>query len=320
MDARLRARGDLAAGDDRLPARPARARPHLRAAAGGGQAPGPVGRAPAARARWPGLRPGQARPHARDPRDVAVRAQRVRQPGARLGQLGDPRAGRHRRAEGALAASAAGRRPEVRLLDDRARERRLGPDRAAHARRARRRRLGPQRPQVVLLERVDRRLPHRHGGHRPRRAPPPARLDVRRAGRHARRHHRARRADDGAPRRVLRQARQPRRDPLRGRAPRPRGAAGGGRCRLPHRPAPSRPRAHPPLHALAGRISPRVRHALRARDLPLRAGRRAGREADGPELDRGLGRADAGGTAHDAPRRVGDGHAGRRRPRARTSR
>ena len=34
-------------------------------------------------------------PHARDPGHVAVRAQRVRQPGARLGQLGDPRAGGH---------------------------------------------------------------------------------------------------------------------------------------------------------------------------------------------------------------------------------
>ena len=62
----------------------------------------------------------------------------------------------------------------------------LGPDRAAHARRARRRRLGPQRPQVVLLERLDRRLPDRHGGDRSRRAAPPARVDVHRAGRHAR--------------------------------------------------------------------------------------------------------------------------------------
>ncbi len=36
---------------------------------------------------------------------------------------------------------------------------------------ARRRRVGHQRPQVVLLERVGRGLPDRHGGHRPRRAP-----------------------------------------------------------------------------------------------------------------------------------------------------
>ena len=220
----------------------------------------------AARPRRAGLRPGQARPHARDPGLVAVRAQRLRQPGARLGQLRGPRAGRHRRAEGALAAPAAGGRPQVGLLDDRARDRGLGPDRAAHARRARRRRLGPQRPQVVLLERLDRRLPHRHGGHRARRPTPPARLDVHRAGRHPGRDDRPRRGDDGAPGRVLRQARQPRRDPLRGRPPRPRGAAGGGRRRLPHRPAPPRPRAHPSLHALAGRVAARLRHALRARD------------------------------------------------------
>ena len=112
--------------------RPSRAGPHLRAAAGGGQAPRAVGRAPSARPRRPGLRPGQARPHARDPGLVAVRAQRLRQPGARLGQLRGPRAGRHRRAEGALAAPAAGGRPQVGLLDDRARERGLGPDRDAH--------------------------------------------------------------------------------------------------------------------------------------------------------------------------------------------
>ena len=86
---------------------------------------------------------------------VAVRAQRVRQCQAPdSGNSRDPRAGRHARAEGALAAPAARRRPEVGLLDDRARHRRLGPDAAADARRARRRRLGHQRPQVVHLERA----------------------------------------------------------------------------------------------------------------------------------------------------------------------
>src|SRR6476619_5916970 len=50
------------------------------------------------------------------------------------------------------------------------------PDTAAHPRDARRRRVRHQRPQVVLLQRVDRRLPHRHGRHRPRGAPPPARV------------------------------------------------------------------------------------------------------------------------------------------------
>ena len=70
-------------------------------------------------------------------------------------------------AEGALALPAARRRAQVRVLDDRAGDARLRPDAAAHARRARRRRLRPQRAQVVHVERIDRRLPHRHGGHRP---------------------------------------------------------------------------------------------------------------------------------------------------------
>ena len=80
-------RGRLRAGD--------------RAAAGAGQGARPVGRPPAARAGRPGLRPGQARPHARDPRQLAVRAVRVRQQRARLRQRRDARAGRHARPEGA---------------------------------------------------------------------------------------------------------------------------------------------------------------------------------------------------------------------------
>ena len=56
----------------------------------------------------------------------------------------------------------------------------------------------------------------------------------------------------------------------------------------------------------------RVRHALRARDLPLRPRQGAGRARVRPELDRRLGRADAGGAADDAARRLEDGHAGRR--------
>ena len=53
-------------------------------------------------------------------------------------------------------------------------------------RRARRRRLRHQRPQVVHLQRLDRRLPDRDGRHRPRRPSAPARDDVHRPGRHAR--------------------------------------------------------------------------------------------------------------------------------------
>jgi acyl-CoA dehydrogenase len=57
---------------------------------------------------------------------------------------------------------------------------------------ARRRRLRDHRPQVVLVQRLDRRLPDRDGGDRPRGAPAPARDDVHRPGRHSRREHPAR--------------------------------------------------------------------------------------------------------------------------------
>ena len=81
-----------------------------------------------------------------------------------------------------------------------------------------RRRVGHQRPQVVLDQRQRRRLPDRDGGHRPGRAPAPARLDVHRRRRHARREHRPRHPHDGAPGRALRPLRRARRDRLRGRA------------------------------------------------------------------------------------------------------
>ncbi len=80
---------------------------------------------------------------------------------------------------------------------------------------------------------------------------------------------------------------------------------------LPHRPAPPRPRAHPSLHALAGRLAARLRHALRVRAYRASEGGRAGRQADGPELDRRLGGADARRAADDAARGVEDGHPGR---------
>ena len=62
----------------------------------------------------------------------------------------------------AVDAAAARRQDAQLLLDDRARRRRR-PDAAHHDRRARRRRVGDQRPQVVLVERVDQRLPDRDG-------------------------------------------------------------------------------------------------------------------------------------------------------------
>ena len=166
--ARVRARGDLAAGDARP--RPGAARPRARAAAGAGPRARAVGCAPAARARRTGLRPGQARPHARDPRHVAVRAERLRQPGAGLGQQRAARARRHARAEGALARAAARRRPALGVLDDRARRRRRRPDDARDDRRARR---GAGEWVIdghkwFTLQRLGRRLPHRHGRDRAR--------------------------------------------------------------------------------------------------------------------------------------------------------
>ena len=138
-----------------------------------------------------------------------------------------------------------------------------GPDAACRPGGARRRRVRHQRPQVVLLQRVDRRLPDPHGRDRPRRARPPAGVDVHRPRRHAGREHPARRADDGAPAGELRQARRARRDPLRGRPASRRCAAGRRGRGLPHRPAPARPGSHPPLHALA-RASPSARSTCSA--------------------------------------------------------
>ncbi|CAA9487600.1 MAG: Acyl-CoA dehydrogenase, partial [uncultured Solirubrobacteraceae bacterium] len=313
LDARLRARGDLADRDDLRGARSGGLRPRHGAAAGAGQGARAVGGAPAARARRPGLRPGQARPDARDPRHHAVRPDRLRQPGARLGQLGDPRARRLRRPEGAVPAPAARGRPALRVLDDRAAHRRRRPDAARDDRRARGRRVGRQRPQVVLLERQRRRLPDRDGGHRPRGAPLPEGVDDHRAGRHAGCADPARHPDDGAPGRALRPPRRALGDRLRER-PRAEGEPprAAGR-RLPDRPAPPRAGTHPPLHALARRLAAGVRHALRARRLALRARLPAVGEADDPELGRRLRRPDAGRAADDAARRLEDGHRGRER-------
>ncbi len=74
------------------------------------RAPGPVGHPPRARARRPGLRPAEAGAAERDPRPVAVGADRLRLPGARHRQRRDHRPLRHRRAEGALPPAAARRR------------------------------------------------------------------------------------------------------------------------------------------------------------------------------------------------------------------
>ena len=178
----------------------------------------PVGHAPAARARRAGHGAGAPGPDARDPRQLSDRAAGVRQRRARLRQLGDPGDGGHARAEGPLAASAAGGRSAQRVQHDRAGHAGLRSDAAAHARGARRRRVGDRRAQVVLLERVDRRLPDRDGRHRPRRARLAAGVDVHRPDRHAGRGDPARRAHHGAPVGAVRRLRRARRNRLRGRA------------------------------------------------------------------------------------------------------
>ena len=66
-----------------------------------------------------------------------VRAGGVRQPGAGLGQLGGARARRHRRPEGAVAAPAAGGRPALGVLDDRAGHRRAATRRCSRRARSR---------------------------------------------------------------------------------------------------------------------------------------------------------------------------------------
>ena len=280
MDAQVRPRGGLADRSRRGPPHAGRPRPHQRAAASGGQATGPVGRAPAPRPRRAGLRPGQAGAHERDPGHVDLRAPGLRLPGARLGQQRDPRPRRQRRAEGALAGAVAVRGAPFGVLDDRAGHAWLRSDAAGDPRRARRGRLRARRAQVVHLERVDRRLSHRHGRHRPGCAATSARVDVRRAGRRGGRDDRPRRPDDGASAAALRRPRRALRDPLRGRPARRRRAVGGGGGGLPDRAEAPRPGSHPSLHALARHGSPRVRRDVRARALPARQARPPARHAD----------------------------------------
>ena len=261
----VRPRGGLAAGDPRRRARVGRAAAGDRPAEEAGRRTRPLGRPPRPRARRPGLRPGEDGADERSSRHQPAGAVRLRRRGSRLRQLGDPRDRRLRRAEGALAGAAAGRRDDLGLLDDRARERRLRPDAAEDPRRPRRRRVGHRRPQVVLLERLDRRLPDPDGGHRPRCAAARPRLDVRRSHRHPRRRHRARRGDDGAPEPPS-WAKYGNHAEIYYRDVRlPAEALLGGRRRgLQDRPAAALPRPHPPLHALARGLPARLRHALRA--------------------------------------------------------
>ncbi len=190
-----------------------------RAAAGAGPRARAVGGAPGPRARRPGLRPGQARPDARDPRHDAVRARscsatRRRTRATRRSSRWPAREDQkqqwlHPLLAGDLKSAFSMTEPHTAGSD---------PTLLETSRGARRRRLGHQRPQVVLLQRVGGGLPDRHGGHRPRGAQVPARVDADRARRHAGREDPARHPDDGAPVRALRPLRRALRDRLRGRA------------------------------------------------------------------------------------------------------
>ena len=178
------ARGEAARGD--------------RPAEGRGAAPGPLGHPPRTGTGWPGLRAAQTGAAERDPGALAVGVGRVRLPGPRHGQRRDHRPLRHPRAEGALPAAAAQRRVLLELLHDRAACGRR-PDALQDTRRQGRGRVGDQRVEVLLLQRQDGVVPHRHGGHQPRREPLQGDVDVPGADRHARRAHRAqRRASTGS--------------------------------------------------------------------------------------------------------------------------
>ena len=240
-----------------------------RPAQGGGAPKGLVGHPPRARAGRPGLRPAQARAAQRDPRPLAVGADRVRLPGARHRQRRDHRPLRHRRTEGALPAATARRRAVLLLFDDRTTRRRR-PDAVQDQRRARRRRLGDQRLEVLLLQRQNGLVPDRDGGDQPRRQRLPGHVDVPGADRHTGRQHRAqRRPVRRARRRGLTCA-----DPLRQRAGacRRRCSAARGRRSSSRRPgsaaaasttpcAPSACRAEGARHDVRAGAEPRDRRA-----------------------------------------------------------
>ena len=246
---------------------------------------------------WNLFLPGRARrqPRAHQPPVRAARRDHrpQRPPRAGRAQLRGPRhrqhggalALRHRRAEGALAPAAAGRRDPLGVRDDRARRRVVGRHQHRDPDRARRRRVRHQRPQVVDHRRDEPRgRDHdRDGQDRPERvAAPPAEPG---AGppRHPRRRGRARHGG-------LRVRRPRARRPRRAGVPRRPGAGlepdrRGGRG-LRDRPGPARPRPDPPLHARHRHRRGRDRADVPAGVVAGRfrpAARRPGRH---PRLDR----------------------------------
>ena len=163
-----------------------------------GPRPGPVGDPPRPRARRPGLRPAQARAAQRDPRPVA--AGRRSSSAARRPTPATPRSSPTtaptQQKERYLQPLLDGR-DLLLLLDDRAAGR-LPTRRCSRTRAVtRRRRVGDQRLEVLLVERPHRVVPHRDGGHQPRRERLPGHVDVPGADRHARRRDRAQRRPGG---------------------------------------------------------------------------------------------------------------------------
>ena len=114
-----------------------------------------------------GYGPAEAFAAERDPRPL-VRGRRSSS-GARRRTPATPRSSptTARPSRRSATSTAAERRDLLLLLDDRA-ARRLRPDDVRDPGRARRRRMGHQRLEVLLVERADGVVPHRHGRDQPR--------------------------------------------------------------------------------------------------------------------------------------------------------
>ena len=168
-----------------LRARPARA---ARRRQGQGQGQRALELLPARRRDRPGPQQPRLRVHRRRARQEPARVGVPQLLGARHRQHGGARAGRHARAEEAVARAAAQRRDPQLLRHDRAGPGQLRRPQHRHAGRARRRRVGDQRREVLHLGRRRPALQDHdlHGPHQPGRGrPPPAVADPRADG-HAR--------------------------------------------------------------------------------------------------------------------------------------
>ena len=220
LDGRVRLRRGRAprpaVGRPDLPSPRPRTAGHRRSAQAAGARPSAVGLPSRPRARGRGVRPGQAGPDERDPRPVPVGPDHLRDPGPRHRERRDHRPLRHRGPEGAVPAPAPRGGDLLLLLDDRA-PGRIGPRAVRDHRHPGRRRVGDQRVEVLLVQRPDLQLPHRHGHHRSGHRRLPRHVDVPRPDRHPRCRDRPQhRADGGAGTRArharphpLRQARVP---------------------------------------------------------------------------------------------------------------